>query len=192
MTDATNTAEAAAPNVYTWPARFMHWLVVLLVIVMFATGNFMTDRGESGVWDATTNNLYSIHKLLGFAILWLIVLRLAYRLAVGVPDHPPTMAGWQKTASEIAHWGLYALLIAMPLSGWIGVSMFGALNVFGAFSLPAITSVDKATSEFVFEIHELLANAIFILVAIHVAGALYHAIILRDGIFQRMWPRKSR
>jgi cytochrome b561 len=190
MAGTTSSETLDAVQVYSWPARAMHWLVVVLVILMFATGNVMTDRGEAGVWDATTNALYSTHKLIGFAILWLILLRLAYRLIAGAPPLPPTISPWQALASGAAHWGLYALLIAMPITGWLGVSLFGARDVFGLFALPEIVAVDKEASEFVFEIHELIANAIFALVAVHVAAALYHAIVLRDGVFQRMWPRR--
>lgn len=192
MADPTGTTHAATSEAYRLPARVMHWLVVLLVIVMFATGKIMTDRGESGVWDATTNNLYSAHKLIGFSILWLIVLRLIYRLGVGVPDHPPSLTTFQKIASETAHWGLYALLLAMPITGWLGVSMFGARDVFGVFSLPEIAGVDKETSKAVLEIHEILSFAILGLIAVHVGAALYHAIVLKDGVFQRMWPRRQR
>lgn len=176
---------------YSWPARAMHWLVALLVVALFVTGKIMTERGEAGLWDATTNTLYSSHKLIGFILLWVVVLRLAYRLIAGAPPLPASIAPWQVVMSHAVHWALYGLLLVMPILGWIGVSMFGARDIFGLFYLPEIAAVDQETSKVVLGVHGTIAFVVVVLVGVHVAAALYHALILRDGVFQRMWPRKT-
>ncbi|MEL6299795.1 MAG: cytochrome b [Pseudomonadota bacterium] len=181
-----------APQIYSATARFFHWTTVVLIIFMIVTGQVMTYRGKDlNIWDSLTNGLYSSHKLVGFIVLWFIVARLLYRVFAGAPAHAASLSPAQKTASSVVHWALYALLIAMPLAGWAGVSMFPARDIFGLFSLPALTGVDKEGASLAFLVHFYLGAAIAVFVTIHVTAAIYHAAIARDGVFQRMWPRKS-
>ena len=106
----------------------------------------MSDRGDRNIWDGTTNALYSGHKLAGFILLILMVARLAWRLVKGAPPPDASIEPWQRTVSALNHWGLYILLFAMALTGWLGVSLFPALDIFGLFSLPALTSPDQAAA----------------------------------------------
>ncbi len=187
-------------EVYSGVARFFHWLTVLLIAVQVGIGFYMVYRGndmvwtndkgetKTGLWDATTNTLYSSHKLLGVILLGLIVLRLLYRFGAGAPKPEPTLTTAQKIGSEANHWGLYALLIAVPVLGWVGVSMYPALNVFGMFSLPAIAAPDRAMSEQVFEYHSIGAIVLLALVGLHFAAAMYHWLIRRDYVLARMVP----
>jgi len=80
--------------------------------------------------------------------------------------------------------------LAIPLSGWIAISMFPALNVFG-FEVPALVSAGRQAAASMFEIHEMLGNILLAFIGLHVAGALFHYFVLKDGIFERMWPRRK-
>jgi cytochrome b561 len=178
---------------YSGAARAFHWFTALLVFVTFPVGVIMHWRGSQlGIWDATTNNLFSTHKLLGFVILWLVVARLAYRLAHGAPEDEPTLEPWQKYVSHVVHWALYALLVAVPLLGWIGVQLYPAVTIFDTFALPSFLTPDKALAEQVFAVHGLLAFALIGLIAMHVGAALFHHLVRRDGVLVRMWPGASR
>jgi len=178
-------------QVYSFVARFFHWLTVLLLILLFASGIAMTERTEEyNLWDATTNTLYSSHKALGLMLLAVIILRLGYRMAFGTPPAPPSLNGLQKMAADGVHWGLYGLLVAVPITGWIGISMFPALDVFGV-RVPALVAADRQSAEWAFEVHEILGNLFLILIAVHIAAALFHYFILKDGILQRMWFTKN-
>ncbi len=178
-------------NTYSIIARVLHWLTVLLLILLFTSGIAMTERTEQyNLWDATTNTLYSSHKALGLFLLTMIVLRLIYRLSFGTPPHPLSLNNLQKIAAEGVHWGLYALLILVPMVGWIGISMFPALNIFGV-QIPALVAPDRQGAAWAFEIHEVLGYLLLALIALHIAAALFHAFILKDDILQRMWPGKS-
>ncbi len=180
------------PKPYTWPARWLHWITVLLVVLLIATGTVMTYRADDlKIFDATTNALYSSHKLLGVGLLALVVVRFAYRLMRGAPPDPPTLPRLQKVAAHGVHWALYGLLLATPIVGWIGISMFPALDVFGIVKLPALVGPDRKTSEQVFELHETLGDVLLALVALHVAAALVHHFVLRDGVLYRMWPTRK-
>ena len=98
---------------YSVAARRFHWWTVALLAVQIPFGLAMVYRGKGlNVWDATTNWLYSSHKLLGLIILLVVVARLSYRLTRGAPADEPTLEPWQKGVSHATHWLLYLLLIA--------------------------------------------------------------------------------
>lgn len=198
--------------VYSPVARLFHWLTVIFVAIMIPVGLYMVYRGKATNFDALTNTLYSGHKLAGFALLWIVVLRLAYRFSNGAPPDEPTLEWWQKIASHLNHWGLYALLLAMPILGWLGVTLYPALGVFGVFSLPAIPGVETlygivsqvggwvgfavppssaaggAKAELVFKLHFWGAMALLAVAGVHVAAAIYHHFIRGDGVLRRMLP----
>ena len=179
--------------VYSPFARFLHWLVALLIAVMALTGVVMVSRGKDlNIWDALTNNLYSPHKALGLVVLALVVVRLGYRLVAGRPDDEPTLTPFQKIASHTVHWSIYVLLIAIPIGGWLGVSLFPALDVFGLFQIPALVAPDKALSEQVLWVHGLAAYVLLGLIAVHILAALYHHLIRNDGVLVRMLPSLRR
>jgi cytochrome b561 len=174
--------------VYSPVARAFHWVTVVFVAVMIPVGLYMVQRGAATGFDATTNTLYSAHKLAGFVLLWIVVARLAYRLIHGAPPDEPTLAWWQKAASHLTHWGLYGLLLAMPLLGWYGVSLYGALGLPGGFSLPAIATQDQKAAELVFQLHFWGAMLMLAAIGAHVSAAIFHHFIRGDGVLRRMLP----
>lgn len=174
---------------YSAIARGFHWLTVALVFVMLPVGLTMTYRGNTlNIWDPLTNALFSAHKLTGFILLWLIAGRLTYRLVHGAPPDEPTLLWWHKAASHLVHWLLYGLLLVVPILGWIGVSLFPALTIFDLFNLPALTAPDEDMAKRVLNIHGWLAISMALLIAVHIAAALYHRFIRKDGVLRRMWP----
>ncbi|HZA00759.1 MAG TPA: cytochrome b/b6 domain-containing protein [Hyphomicrobiaceae bacterium] len=185
--------EPAQNETYSLTARRFHWWMVAFLAVQIPIGLVMNYRGNVlDIWDATTNALYSGHKLLGFVLLWIVVARLSYRLWHGVPDHEPTIEPWQRTVSRSNHWGLYVLLLVLPLLGWIGVSLYPALEVFGPFSLPALAAPNKAAAEWVLAVHKALAFLLIALIGLHVSAALYHYFVRRDGVLRRMLVRAGK
>lgn len=202
----SNAAPANAPahrlpplEVYSPRARFYHWLTVGLLLVQVPVGVYMSWRGNSmpfkndkgeiehGVWDGLTNTLYSSHKALGICILLVILARLAYRFSHGAPADEPTIEPWQKVASHVTHWALYALLIAVPVLGYIGISYYPALEVFGV-KLPAVTAANEDTAKVVFGWHGWLAFGLVLLAGMHIGAALFHHIIRKDNVLRRMMP----
>ncbi|WP_376986272.1 cytochrome b [Bosea sp. R86505] len=187
MTQA-NREPNPAP-VYSAAARHMHWVTAAAVLVMIPAGLAMTYRGNTlNIWDGLTDAMYSAHKLLGFLVLWLVAGRLAYRLIKGAPPDEPTLLWWQKAGSHLVHWLLYGLLLIVPLLGWLGISLYPSLKVFGLFSLPAIASPDQDLAGRVLNIHGTLAMAMGLLVCAHIGAALYHHLIRKDGVLRRMLP----
>lgn len=175
--------------VYSSVARALHWITVAAVFVTVPLGLAMSYRGNTlDIWDGVTDALYSTHKLLGFTVLWLSVGRLIYRLVHGAPPDEPTLAWWQKAASHLIHWALYGLLLIVPLLGWIGVSLFPSLTVFNLFDLPALTSPNEEAAKRVLSIHGWLAILLALLACGHIAAALLHYFIRKDGVLRRMLP----
>ena len=178
---------------YTRTARVLHWLTVALIPVQLPIGFYMAYRGNAlNIWDKLTGALYSGHKLLGVIILFLVLARLVYRLARGAPPDEPTLAPWQRLASHVNHWGMYALLIAVPVAGYVGISLFPALDIFGLFSLPGVVAPDKPAAKTAFAVHALLAIALVALIATHIGAALFHYFIRKDNVLGRMIPRMLR
>ena len=187
MVDRQDGSDARTA-VYGAVARQFHWISAAFVVVMVPVGIYMVDRGAATNFDAVTNSLYSWHKLGGFILLWIVVARLIYRLVKGAPPDEPTLESWQKQAAHLTHWGLYALLLIVPLLGWYGISLYPALTVAGGFSLPALAAPDQKAAETVLFLHKLGGILIALGVMAHVGAALFHHVIRKDNVLRRMLP----
>lgn len=184
-----DTSEPVPVPAYSSTARFLHWLTVAFVAAIIPVGFVMTYRGKVlNVWDGTTNALYSSHKLAGVILLAIVLVRLGNRLMRGAPADEPSLEAWQRFGSHVVHWLLYLLLVAMPLIGWIGISMFPALDVFGLFKLPALAAPSPDGAKLAFYVHGTCAYILLGLIGVHIAAALFHHFIRRDGVLARMLP----
>jgi cytochrome b561 len=189
MSDGGNQASG---NVYSRVARQLHWITAGFIFAMIPIGIYMVRRGEATNFDAMTNTLYSNHKLFGFILLWLVVARLAYRLVKGAPPDEPTLEPWQKTVSHLTHWAIYGLLLAVPILGWLGVSYFDARGTSIGVNLPALVSKNDDAAKTVFMLHKFGAILLAILALMHIAAALQHHFIRKDGVLRRMMPGLKR
>ncbi len=166
----------------------LHWLVVLLVITIAVLGLYMTDL-PLGLYKV---KVYALHKSLGLTVLALGVLRLAWIVFTGRPRELPGAPAWQALATRLGHWGLYALLLIVPLSGWWYNTVAGfGLRWFGLFQVPDLGVADAALKDMAKERHEVLFYVLAGLVAVHAAAALWHHYALRDDTLRRMLPWKT-
>lgn len=172
--------------------RLMHWLVALSIPVLIALALWMTARAGANLWDDQTNLLYGLHKALGFTVLCLMVLRLFLKLRAAAPAYPASLSPAQILLAKTVHGLLYVLLFAVPLLGWAAVTAYPALITVAGYHLPAMPwitpNVDLAKQ--LFELHGTLAFALGALALGHIAAALRHLLVKRDGVFQRMWPNR--
>ncbi len=167
-------------------SKLLHWLVVVLILVMAWIGLRMGDMPNGPDKIAT----YAMHKSIGISILALVLLRLSWRLYAGAPAAVPGTPAWQERLASLTHWALYALLLAIPLSGWVLNSASGfPLQWFGLFNLPAIAGRDHGLHELAEEVHEWLFWAMVALAVAHAAAAFYHHLFQRDATLARMLPR---
>lgn len=166
---------------YNATARLLHWLIAAMIAANLATG-LLHDPLERVV------ELMPFHKALGLTVLALSCLRLGWRMVGRPPAYPASMARWEIVAARGVHALLYALMIAMPLTGWI-VSSAGKypLSWFGLFAVPKLAvAKGSALAGFGHEFHELGGWIMLALVAGHALAALRHHFILRDGVLRRM------
>jgi cytochrome b561 len=174
------------PGGYPASSKWFHWLVAISVIIQVPLGVALVFA-ELGAWQ---DRLFNFHKSMGVLILILMILRLLNRALVGAPAPEPTLAEWQRKVSSAVHGTLYLLLIVQSLVGYWANSAFGASTpFFGLFEIPAIGSSNEALSNRLFMAHRLIGLALVLLVGVHVAAALQHFFILRDGVLQRMLPQ---
>lgn len=167
---------------WNFSVRFFHWLTFLLVLGQFVLAAFM-DEMEKG---AARDSVMGLHKSVGVTILLLVAVRLGLRLLTKAPpDAAP--GSLQDRAAKLVHLLLYVLLVAMPVSGMV-VSMAGGHPVswFGLWQLPSFVAASDSLKEAAEEAHELIGTAIFILVGLHAAAALWHHYKLKDDVLRRM------
>ena len=171
----------------------LHWLVALAFLSMLGIGFVMHALPLTDPWKFP---LFQFHKSLGFTILGLVGVRILWRLTHTPPSLPATMPSWERWAAEATHWFLYAILLAMPLTGWIVVS-HSAYNIptlyFGLFEIPHLAGLDFGYSKKQIEdaaslLHELLAFSACGLIALHAGAALRHHFVLKDTVLRRMLP----
>lgn len=171
---------------YTSTAVLLHWLIALLVIAGFSMGLVMTDI--PGI-TPTKLKYYSWHKWIGVTVLALAVLRLLWRVRHAPPPYPASMRGWEKSAAHGLHALLYALIFAVPLSGYFYTLAAGVPVVYlGLFQLPVLIEPNPALKPVLKQVHFWLTMLLAGSVAVHVAAALKHQFIDRDGVLKRMLP----
>lgn len=169
---------------YSGVAIGLHWLVALLIFGTFGLGLYMTELPFS----PDKLRLYSWHKTIGVSVFLLVLVRLGWRLWRRPPP-PPPMARWQRAASHAVHHLLYALMLAVPLSGWLMSSAKGFQTLwFGIVPLPDLLSANESVGDALARTHWILNLALGGLVALHLLAALKHQFIDRDGLLGRMWP----
>jgi cytochrome b561 len=161
----------AATDTYTGPQITLHWIIVGLVAAQFLTADameaFFDNAEEAGVPAGFPTNATAIaHAIGGSIILVLMLARLGVRLAYGAPQAPRSLMPALQLASRITHYGFYVLLVALPASGMIALYVTAEAG----------------------DLHGLLKTALVFLILAHVGGALFHALILRDGVASRMLP----
>jgi cytochrome b561 len=181
-------------KVYSRASIALHWLIALLIIGNLAGGLYMETLLDSD--DPAMKQLgfqvIQLHKSSGLTILVLSLVRLLLRLVEGFPPLPGHMTPTERGLARLTHWGFYALMLGIPLAGWVMVSAsplgFPTLW-FGLFEWPHLpTGTSKALSGAASEVHEYLSFAAIALIFLHVAGALKHHLLDRDEVLGRMLP----
>jgi cytochrome b561 len=190
------TAERSS---YSRAAITLHWLIALLLIGNFVGGVFMGDLLAPSATPEQKQlgfKIIQFHKSMGLTILLLSLLRLATRLVSGTPPLPSHMTSVERLLARATHWGFYAVMILVPLTGWVMVSAspLGFPTIwFGLFEWPHLPiETSKATSSAASEVHEIIAFAGAGLFLLHVAAALKHHYMDRDDVLTRMLPLVRR
>ncbi len=162
--------------------RLLHWLMALCILAMLFIGVGMVSTVMPKYL-----TLVAIHKPLGIAILALALIRLALRLRYGAPSLPADLPEPMKLAAHLSHYAFYLLMIGLPLIGWGMLSAAAyPVGLYGGLQLPPILPLSDSLHTLLWNAHYYLAFAFFALILLHVAAALFHAFIRRDGVFEAM------
>lgn len=162
----------------------LHWLIALLIFGAFPLGLYMVDLPLS----PQKLHYYSWHKWTGVTIFILALLRILWRLG-HKPPAPVPMPNWQRLTAETVHYLLYACMVVIPLSGWLMSSAKGVQTVwFGLLPLPDLLTKNKELGHALEDVHAALNYGMLLLFGLHLAAALKHQFIDRDGLLLRMNP----
>lgn len=164
-------------------AKFFHWTVSVLVILMLTFGYFMEDFSKE-----MQPLVYNIHKMTGITILGLVILRLLWALTNVKPAMPAGTPGWQILLERVGHFAFYIFLMVMPLAGWIGSAAAGRPPHLGGFDFNLPIQKDKILSGAAFDVHGTVAIILIVMIIGHVLAVLYHQFIKKDQILKRMLP----
>lgn len=177
-----------APDRFSTLQRTLHWLMALMVLAMLFIGIGMVSTVAPRF-----SVLLAIHKPLGISILLLVLIRLGVRLWKGAPALPADLPGWQAKAAKASHLLLYALMILMPLIGWSMLSAGGyPIVLWSGVQLPPIMPHNDTLHAILRTAHTWLAFLFFITILGHLAAALFHGLVRRDGVLWTMLPRPAR
>lgn len=189
---------------YTKTAIILHWLIALLIIAMLALGLWMHELPKDapkavsfdlfnwGIYTVTFAEpvsvrtfYFNLHKSIGVTVLALILFRVFWRLTHAAPALPATMKDWEKKLADVSHKALYALMLVLPLSGFI-MSVYSKWGILW-FGLPLVKGLDNPQLRDLFkEVHEVSAWLIIVLIVVHVLAALKHKLVDKDEVMKRM------
>lgn len=175
-----------ARNRYSGLAMLLHWAIAVLVIVQWR----ISEAAEEAATREAGAQIMANHFALGVVIFVLVAVRLVWRQVTPPPSPVQTHATWERTLAPIVHFTFYALLLVMPIAGWIALSTFGAkISIWGLFQLPTLpVPQNPELGEQIFELHGASGIALLLLMVLHAAAALKHTFVDKDGTLFRMLP----
>jgi cytochrome b561 len=169
-------------------AKTLHWLVFFMLTTLLIVGYYMPDLEKPLKF-----TVYNIHKLTGITLLGIMLFRLYWTLSNTKLGYPSNLSQCQIRAARSIHFLLYALVIAMPISGWVMSTASGySPNLFGISLRFPFLSESKAIASFFKDAHFYLAWSILVAVSAHILAALKHHFINKDDILTRMLPFTKR
>lgn len=170
---------------YSLVSLTLHWLTALLVLGQIVLITFAEEASgsERGTW-------MMLHKSGGVTILVLTLARLGWRAAYPAIPLPHGTPGWQRIAARATHVLFYVLLLALPLTGWLAGSAAGrGFEWYGLFDFPLLPiGGGRELAGTLMDVHEALPKLLYVLLFLHVAGALKHHFLDRDDVLRRMLP----
>jgi cytochrome b561 len=183
-------APSAPPARYTLMARTLHWVVAIAVFGQLALGFWMktlpNGTGVQAQW-------FNLHKSIGLTVGGIILLRLLWRWSHPPPPMPEFIPAWQRATARFVHAMIYVCLIIIPLSGYLGSSFTRYPVRYFGYPLPRWAPESPALKELCSQIHLVAVSILIVLVAVHIAKVLKHALLDRDEVFQRMgWTTRKR
>ncbi len=167
-------------------AQFFHWATAILVLVAFFYG---PGGSEQRIYSPARDFDRQLHETLGLCVFALVVMRILWRIVDTRPD-PPQVPRWMDVAARAVHWSLYLLLFALPFSAISGAWLEGhPLTLLVGVKIPSLIGISHDLGVTIARIHTWLGDAILWLAGSHALAALYHHVVLKDGVLASILPR---
>jgi cytochrome b561 len=183
------TTGAAAPSgaaTYDGTAQAVHWLVAALAVIAVPLGWAIAVAPRN---TPQRDLILLLHRSVGLVILAAMVFRTGWRWHHPPPPLPPVLPRLEIAVARLTHFVLYLFLILMPLAGYLNAAAAGhAVDFFGVVSIPPLLPENDRLSQVAIAIHLVGQYPLYVFVALHIAGALFHGAIRRDGIVERILP----
>ena len=177
--------ETSVRDKFNPPALWLHWLTAALIAVQFIT-IWMHDASTDGAQAAA---LLLAHRSSGVCVWIATAARLIWRWLGGpLPKWPEDMPWWQRIAAKASEFGLYALLLLQPLTGFAQSIYRGKIFPLLFGEVPVMVARDKPLTALFHNIHAFTALALLALIALHTLAALFHHFVRRDGVLRSMLP----
>ena len=179
--------ENRSPKRYGVVAQSLHWATAILVLVTFTYG---PGGSEHRVYSQVRAFDRQIHETLGLCVLALVTMRVLWRIVDARPESPRVIR-WMSAAAKAMQGTLYLLLFALPLTAIAGAWLEGhPLTVLAGVEVPSVLGVSHRAGVSIARIHTWLGDAVLWLAGIHALAALYHHVVLKDGVLISMLPRR--
>ena len=161
----------------------LHWVIAALILVQVPVAWAMVAVSPGGL----QNVLYNMHKNVGVIVLVLAIVRLGWRWAHPVPLLPADLPAWQAMAARVTHVLLYLILFLMPITGFLYTALSGyPVPLLMVWDISKLVTVNKPAGEWFKLAHLSLQWLLYLVVVLHVAGALQHHLVRKDGVLRRM------
>ena len=188
MTKAETTGAAAPSGTVTYDstAQAVHWLVAALAVITVPLGWAIAAAPRN---TPQRDLLLLLHRSAGLVILAAMVFRTGWRWHHPPPPLPPVLPRLEIALARLTHFVLYLFLILMPLAGYLNAAAAGhSVNFFGVVSIPPLLPENDRLSRVATAIHLVARYPLYLFMALHIAGALFHGAIRRDGVVERILP----
>jgi cytochrome b561 len=169
---------------FNFPLIALHWLTLALIAGAYLT----SELREAFEHTPTEAVIKQWHTVLGLTVLALAAVRIAVRAASRAPAIEPPPPRWQARIATLVHLGLYGLMIALPLTGWLMLNADGEAVTWFGRTLPALVGPSRRLAHMLEDVHEAIANAGYVLIGLHAAAALFHHYVVRDNTLRLMLP----
>ena len=188
VTMQAHPGSAAGGWRYSGVARALHWLVVAMLAVQYSVAlwlDLVLPKSAEGA-------LVQWHFSLGSSVLVVMLVRLGWRLTHPAPPAPADLSPALRVVSRVTHWAFYTGFMVLPVMGWLAASGDGArVKLAGLIPLPQIVAKGDPLGKLMETVHPAFALTLLALIALHIAGALYHGLVKRDGVMGRMAPGRG-
>ena len=176
------------PQKYTNISILLHWLMALLILILFCLGWYMEDLPKGS---DERSYFFALHKSIGLTVFLILLVRVVWALTHRAPPMPLSLTKWQRIVATTTHHSLYLLMFLQPLTGYLSSSFSGYKTKFwNIITLPQWAEKNKEMNELLTEVHEISSILLATCIVLHILGAFSYLFLRHENVLSRMLPGK--